>query len=113
MADFVVLTEGAQKITGAEENGPGSAGSDQGGFFPKVALKTGNSNLSASAANAGLPLQTISTATPGTKAAGTKYLNRLKGSFLQTAIPVKTLVLGDRFFHALTAVCQLQKIWFS
>jgi len=88
MADFIVLTKGAQKITGTEENGPGSAGSDQGCFFSEMTLKTRHAGFTTGAADTDFSRQPIGPTVPGAETAIAKQVNRRMNTILQPAVPI-------------------------
>jgi len=88
MTDFIVLTEGAQKITRTEENGPGSAGADQGRFFSEMILKTRHAGFTTGAADTDFSRQPVGPAVPGTETASAKHVNRRMNTILQHAVPI-------------------------
>ena len=92
MTDLIVLAENAAEIAVAEEDGPGTGLTDQGGFLTKVRGITGHHRQATGPADPFLVLQPVYLAAPRAEAAFFKNRQTLRYSYRQLAGFVKSQI---------------------
>jgi hypothetical protein len=89
VTDIIVLTEGAQEITGSEKDSAGTGISHKRGLFPEVGMQACDFGLFTRAAKAEFPGQSINMAFPWAQSTIVHQLHRPIDTILQFSLPVQ------------------------